>query len=287
MSFNAHYPLTEDRIAKRYKEGRGSGHLESYKPWITEADLPPKKGHKDRGVCSVSNRRSIALSAVESFVRNYYEWAPGVTDIREQFPLDREVTRSIAREMGIQHPRDRFSKIDVVMTTDLVIDYSPPDGLPQLLPRSVKAISSFGNFNDAEHGEIERRYWLAMGHRWSQVTDSPPFMTTHLKQNLARMRPWRFRPEMEQHPGYFDSLCRLLITRISNYSGTERLAGFALGIQEENSLPPGEVINTIYHLLYTKKLTADIVHTPILETFIYNIKIRNAPDDSNHRLGLA
>jgi hypothetical protein len=285
MSFNVQRPLTEDVIAMRYAEGRGTGVGAEYKPWITEADLPAKKAHKTRGFCSLTNRRTINLSDVETHVRYYYETAPGVTDIREQFPLDREITRRIARELGIQHPRDPKSKTDIVMTTDLLVDYLPLEGPPQLLPRSVKEEKSFGNFNDAEHGEIERRYWGLKGHQWKLVTNAPPYMPTPLKENLERFRQWRFPPEHEANEGSFAALCDRLLTELSNYEGDEKLGVFGKRIGQKFSLKPGEAINTLFHLIYTKQLAADIIHTPLLDISIQEVRLeRHGSDEYANRI---
>lgn len=49
------------------------------------------------------------------------EWADNVVDIREQYPLDREKTISIAQRKHIKHPVDRQTKTPLVFTTDFFI----------------------------------------------------------------------------------------------------------------------------------------------------------------------
>ena len=65
------------------------------------------------------------------------DWSDSVTDIREQFPLDRDETRQIAAAMGVKHPADSASQTDIVMTTDFMISVHVLDTVT-LLARSVK-----------------------------------------------------------------------------------------------------------------------------------------------------
>jgi len=39
-------------------------------------------------------------------------------DIREQYPLERELTLNIAEDLGIKHPIDSKTNTPIVMTTD-------------------------------------------------------------------------------------------------------------------------------------------------------------------------
>lgn len=64
--------------------------------------------------------------------RNYFyylDFADNVVDIREQFPLlPINETIIIAKELGIEHPRDPVTKEPIVMTTDFLITFKEQDG---------------------------------------------------------------------------------------------------------------------------------------------------------------
>lgn len=108
------YGFDEAKIAKRLKEGRGVG--VAYLPWLTMQDVP-SQGRSHRFVGRVTGRKHHLLSDLELRARLIYDWSDAVTDIREQFPLDRDDTRRIASAMGVAHPIDVRSKVDLVMTT--------------------------------------------------------------------------------------------------------------------------------------------------------------------------
>jgi hypothetical protein len=62
------------------------------------------------------------LSDIEWRLFLHLDWCDEVSDIREQFPLDRAITRRIAEELGIRHPTNRTTKTPLVMTTNFLVD---------------------------------------------------------------------------------------------------------------------------------------------------------------------
>lgn len=102
----------------------------------------------------------------------YYalRWDDAVLDIREQFPLNIEETKRIARDMGIRHP-------PCTMTTDLLVtkdnsyiaysvkssrrdtDYTLSDSAEE--QRTIQ--------RTAEKLAIEKSYWLKRGIEWKLV----------------------------------------------------------------------------------------------------------------------
>lgn len=115
------HEFDEAKIARFLKEGRGADQGSNYKPWLTARDVP-SRGRSHRFVGRVTGRIHHLLSDLEFRTLLIYDWSRIVTDIREQFPLDRDDTRRIAAAMGVRHPADPRSGTDVVMTTDLLID---------------------------------------------------------------------------------------------------------------------------------------------------------------------
>ena len=115
------YDFDEAKITRYQKEGRGTGNGKEYKPWLTIHDVP-SLGLASRTFGFKTGREHHCLSNLESGFLRILEWSDSVLDIREQFPLDREVTRMLAGRMGIEHPRDRRTQVDLVMTTDFLVD---------------------------------------------------------------------------------------------------------------------------------------------------------------------
>jgi len=151
------YAATESRIARRLAAGRGSGEGASYQPFLKTRDVS-SNGRRSRILGSKSGRVHHFLSDLE--VRAFYEleWDDTVVDIRERFPLPREITRRIARAIGIRHPRTKPNGAACVLMTDLVVDRVHHNGL---LRNAIFVVyeADLANPKAQEKLEIERRYW--------------------------------------------------------------------------------------------------------------------------------
>ena len=86
------YGFDEAKIARFLKEGRGVGAGPNYTPWLTVQDVP-SRGRSHRFEGRVTGRIHQLLSDLEYRALLIYDWSDAVSDIREQFPLDRDDTR--------------------------------------------------------------------------------------------------------------------------------------------------------------------------------------------------
>jgi hypothetical protein len=163
------YRMDEARIARFLKEGRGSGIGADYKPWLTIQDVS-SLGRSSRISSSKTDRQHHLLSDLETGLFLLLEWDDQVTDIREQFPLDRDVTRMLASKMGIVHPRDTHTMTDIVMTTDMLVDLDLDAGSRQIA-FSVKPSAKLEDGRTLEKLELERRYWARAKTPWYLVTE--------------------------------------------------------------------------------------------------------------------
>jgi len=154
---------------RKLKQGRGQGHGKDYLPFLTVRDVPSLgtvsriNGHK-------TSRVHHLMSGLE---RNYFyflEWSSDVVDIREQYPLDSELTHEIADRLGIKHPTDPKTKEPIVMTTDFLIDVVV-NREARCLARSIKPFSALGSLRTIEKQEIERTYWTEKKIDWGIVTE--------------------------------------------------------------------------------------------------------------------
>lgn len=100
-------------INKRLKEGRGSGRVKDYKPWL------PSLGRATR-LKGIKTQRQYELLLGQE--RNYFyilDFLNIVEDIPEQYPLlPIEETILIANELGIEHSKNPETGEYNVMTTD-------------------------------------------------------------------------------------------------------------------------------------------------------------------------
>lgn len=162
--------MTETKIKKWLKEGRGQGIGIDYKPWLTVQDISSQgRSHRERGF-KVKREYSF-LSDLEDQFFNILEYSPNVVDIREQFPLlPIEETIDIANSLGIEHPTDPYTGVKIVMTTDFLVTLNL-DGNTKLKAWTVKYTSALEDERVMEKFEIERRYWQRQGIDWGIITE--------------------------------------------------------------------------------------------------------------------
>jgi hypothetical protein len=164
------YAINENTISRRLAEGRGHGNGQSYKPWIYVHEVPSigkssiRKGWK-------SGREHHLLSQLEKQYFYMLEWDDSIIDIREQFPLlPREETQQIACELGVKHPRDPHTGVDVVMSTDALGTVKKQHG-ETLIARSVKYEIDLRKARTIEKQLIEKEYWRRRKVEWKVFTE--------------------------------------------------------------------------------------------------------------------
>jgi hypothetical protein len=201
----------EGKIARFYKEGRGVGSGVDYKPWLNIRDVPSHgRSHRLRGM--TIGRIYHFLSDIECRLFYLLDWAANVQDIREQFPLNRDITKRIAEQINVAHPIDQSSKTSLVMTTDFVIDVVR-DGHIDQIARAVKPAKELDNVRVIEKLEIERRYWLEKGVDWAIVTEKE--ILRSLSENISWVHNYASLDDLKQpHAGYYTEKCRLVMNEL-------------------------------------------------------------------------
>ncbi|WNV05843.1 hypothetical protein RP726_05360 [Candidatus Methylospira mobilis] len=106
---------------KWIREGRGAGRGSVYKPWLTVRDIP-SEGRSHRIFGHKSQRTHHLLSDLELAVFLLLEWHVDTIEIREQFPLCLETTRTLAEDAGIEHPA--FQGVTQIMSSDFLVNTS-------------------------------------------------------------------------------------------------------------------------------------------------------------------
>lgn len=170
--------FTEAKFAKWIKEGRGSGEHADYKPWLTVRDLP-SLGRVHRVFGHKSKRTHHLLSDLELAAFLLLEWHSEVTQIREQFPLERDSTRRLALEVGVKHPN--IAGVDQYMSSDFLVDTTD-----ELEPRFVwqaKYVSALGDARTVEKLVLEHRYWEEKEYPFYLVTEReiPPVVFKNIQ----------------------------------------------------------------------------------------------------------
>lgn len=196
---------TEAKISKYITEGRGQGELGLYLPWLKIQDVP-SYGRVHRFIGWKTGREHHLLSDLEYNYLCLCDWAEDVIDIREQFPLEREVTLKISDELKIKHPLDNRTGTPVVMTTDFFLTIKKDDGI-FYKARTLKYESDLNDRRIIEKFEIEKYYWEQQGIDWGIVTEKE--LPKNFINNLKLIRDAFFIEEqtnleflMKEWPGF-------------------------------------------------------------------------------------
>ena len=246
------YQMTEERITKWSAEGRGKGVGAQYSPWLTMHDVSSTgRSHRVRG--ATAGRVHHFLSDIELAVFLECDWHPAVFDIREQFPLDREATRSIAAAMGVKHPQD--CGVDIVMTTDLLVDVRVGHSTRQAAV-AVKPASELDELRTVEKLEIERRYWTARDVPWHIVTELEVLKTRVM--NLQWFHEWRWLDSIKQpYPGYWEDRCAAVLAALAEAQhGT--VGEFLSRLETARNWTPGDALSAVRHLGATCRIEIDL-----------------------------
>lgn len=152
---------SEAKIKEFERAGRGKGTLATYSPWVQVSDFS-SLGKSRRVFSSKTGRVHHLLSDVEYQLFLLLEYADHVVDIREQYPLKRDETLSIAAKKQIKHPSYPGTNVATVMTTDFLVTVNRA-GQKSLEAYSCKRDDGVGSLRDVEKLEIERTYFDQMG----------------------------------------------------------------------------------------------------------------------------
>jgi hypothetical protein len=248
------YGFDEAKIARFHKEGRGTGHGKNYKPWLTIQDVS-SHGRSSRPYSPKTDRDHHLLSDVETFAFFLFHWRDDVVDIREQFPWSRELSRRIAAEMGIRHPVDRESRVELVQTTDLLVDLDRGGRVVEIAV-AVKTAAELDDPRTLDKLELERRCALEEGRSW--------YLVTERECPEQRVMNLRWAHEMHcldrldaPHSDYWSDRCKQVHAALRNArAGT--LAMIFEASESRHGLLVGECLTAFRHLVSTKAVGMDM-----------------------------
>lgn len=248
------YSFDEDKHARFLKEGRGQGTGADYRPWLTVQDVS-SSGRSSRIHSHKTGREHHLLSDIETALFFLLDWSDSITDIREQFPLDRDETRRIATDMGVRHPADTESRTDIVMTTDFVVSVRTDD-MATVVARSVKPARNLNDIRTLEKQEIERRYWRNRGNDWGLVTerDLP-------KQRVKNLR-WLHEMQSLEHmsvpdPGYWNDRCDRFLMCLPDAAGMSTRQ-FVRLLESTHGFATGDGLTVLRYLAANKRISIDL-----------------------------
>lgn len=152
----------------KLKRGFGSGTGMDYIPWFTVGEVS-SMGRKRMPRGLITNRPHVFLSSFEGDYFYYLDKSNSISDIREQYPLDWSITKSICDELGIRHIRGKDRKL-THYTTDFLI--TKKDGV--IVARTCKLrkdLNSDKAESIKEKFTIEDEYYKRLGIDWKVVRE--------------------------------------------------------------------------------------------------------------------
>ena len=242
--------LLEPSIIKRLQnEKRGQGIGKHYKPFLTVQDVP-SKGRIHRRPSLTHNRIVHLLSDLELAAFLLFDWQTSVIDIREQFPLNPEITIDIAKRLGIKHPA--YNGVIQVMTTDLLVDFNL-NGQHSTQAVSVKYSQDLEDERTIEKFELERRFWEKEDIQWFVFTEHEVPVTC--VKNIRWLAPHIHSYDLDEseRTRVFEN-----ILHVFDAAPEEKISFLLSELDQQQGLQPGSNLQYFRHLAAQSAFQWDI-----------------------------
>lgn len=214
---------TERLIKRRQLEGYGNGEGSTYRPWLEARDIS-SLGRTRRIHGLKTGRTHHVFSDIESRLFLILEWCADVVDIREQFPLDRAITRELAVELGIPHPTYPGTHVPTVMTADFLVTRKRA-GKKVLEAFNAKSSREAEDLRSLEKLELQRVYFARCGIRHHIVFDTD--IPRALVANIDWMRAALPKPgESPSQTLHLDEVATRLRAELAHARHASTLAGY-------------------------------------------------------------
>jgi hypothetical protein len=268
---------TEQKIARYIKEGRGTGELSEYKPWLNVQDVS-SEGNSPRSKGWKTERIHELLSNLERSYYYYLEWANNVIDIREQFPLNRIDTIEISSSLNIPHPIDSNTKTPIVMTTDFFITLLD-NGEISYLARTIKPSDKFEDPRIIEKFDIEKAYWEKQGINFGFVTEAE--LDSVFAANIQYIHK-NYYLDNEEDMWTCNLFLKFLI-KSKNLDKYSKLITIIEQFEDQYNLEEGSGIFHFKHLIAKKRIAVDM-HQKIIpgKLILFDIETKDEGDEKQH-----
>ena len=238
---------TYEHYCNKLQDGRGCGQGVDYIPWHSGHEFASNGAYVRIKGFTVP-REYVFFSHLESDVFRIYDHTPGVTDIKEQYPLPLSDTLTIADRLGIRHPyKDSFYN---VVTTDLLIR---KDG--NWIGRAIKSSADLKKKRIVEKLNIECEWFRQNRIQWRIVTEK------EINRELVANLKWLYEDGEDYTSLVSDPEARQLYERELLNLYKEEAFSFSeiLEIIEEAfSIGNGTSMAVFKHLVRTKQICIDM-----------------------------
>ncbi|MCR5448822.1 MAG: TnsA endonuclease N-terminal domain-containing protein [Solobacterium sp.] len=143
---------------KKYAEKRGTGEGANYKPWIQTGEFG-SLGTTATPIDWITGRQVHLESQPEHLAWYILRFNPYVIDVREQVPLQLDITLELADQLHIQHPLDSKTHKPVTISTDLLVTTNSGDLMAYSVKASLPGPKEDGAKRLYEKLRLEHEYW--------------------------------------------------------------------------------------------------------------------------------
>ncbi len=169
------------------KQGRGCGRFENYRPAFVIREVC-SNAQRQRVYINKFGRTFELMSHGETLTLLQLDWNDRVIEVREQFPLNPEITTRIARQFKLKHPG--CASGETIMTTDFLVTYRKESGAVYKKAYQIKySIDDLDNKRTRAKLKIEGEYWKSQDVPWC-VVFSKSFNKIYC-DNLEILHPYR------------------------------------------------------------------------------------------------
>ncbi|MBS0344701.1 MAG: TnsA endonuclease N-terminal domain-containing protein [Proteobacteria bacterium] len=248
---------TEEKIEDLHRQRRGQGEGPNYQPWRKVGDF--YSDGVTNPIPSLRFEREIHLfSTAEQDLFMLLERASNVTQLREQFPLSRDLTREVAHSLKIAYPCYPRTNIPQVMTIDFLLDFG------EVQDKFTEGWSSKpaeqGNWQRVlELEEIMRVSLERLGATHRLIISN--LVPASVVKNLSWVR--RSLPELgvrESDAQFWRDHQQLMLQHLRDRSFSGRLGAFCDDYDLRKGAPVGTGLRTIRMLVASRALRFDL-HT--------------------------
>ena len=228
---------TDEKLSSWHKEGRGQGEGPRYKPWLTAQDFPGSLGRSHRVPSPKLGRHVELLSDVEEAAFLIVERSQAVSEAKEQYPFNRNLSQAVAHALGIRHPHYPGTNIPCVMTIDLLVTVHRP--------RDTVLIGIDCKTRDkAEDPRVLEKFELTRAILAESGSKHVVFFDSHIPKQLVRNLKWiasgRPKPyEVLPYPDYLIDITQCMYRHLSStVFGDRPLRAVCKEFDEANSHEP-------------------------------------------------
>lgn len=251
---------TEGKIQEFKDAKRGEGHGKNYIPWLNRLTFSSTGRCRSTGLSPKTGRVHEFFSDIEYHFFLCLERDKAVLDIREQFPLDRELTQEVARLLSINHPIYPVTQAPVVMTVDFMVT-KLVNGEKRYIGFDAKPASGVEDKRTLAKLEIHRETLALMGILHHIILD------TAIPRALVNKLEWIRRANVETaeitaYDGYWEETEDLFLREFIKAAPSTTFSKFCMQLDNSAGLEPGTAMTAGRKLLFQRRIEPDFsAHT--------------------------